>query len=362
MDIPRNYLNRVRWQRVFNSTSETVPPYACMEIYGVRPKDVTDLYKDNIGTSYTAAEQDDAANRPAYASHRIGGDNVWNIGKPTERHADADDPTRYIFNGPQPIPKHDYGWGTQDYPCQGLLLRSGNTLVNETCGPVAGKWYLQGSSAVGNYTQTGLSEGAQFRCVGLDSCLAYSDSETYTAWFNRSKQTQGGGFDSGTGLSSSHVPHGGILVPSTIVDWEFIRSRVVYKDGVYLVGMSATISAAGDTAVADGTVLRLRANVCSINSTGGRYDTHQLPFSCHRYHSVDLYSTGLPADVGRENVAMTFPVRLLSKQEVYITNDSQSGVALTVEGFILWMMYVENYPWTNSTQRGRWTDAAQPRS
>lgn len=126
----------IRWIPVFNTSGETIPPFAAMRIVDQR-----------------------------VVERQV----VWNVAKPNATSELEQDRAAHIINGPEPIGASGdarYGAGTQDLPCQALY--SGTSTL-QTAGFKSGQWALE----------MGL---AAYRSLGVDESLEEPTSSTQRIW------------------------------------------------------------------------------------------------------------------------------------------------------------------------------------
>lgn len=129
-----------------NTTSDTIPPYACMELD----------YFNESGIS---------ANEIVTDTQNL----FWRIKKPTS--SAVEDSGRVVFNGPTQVGPNGYG----EFQVAGFLLAAfdsvdGALAPGEQAGPKSGSWYLT-------------KEASMFPFVSYDSGRAlYESSEKRSIW------------------------------------------------------------------------------------------------------------------------------------------------------------------------------------
>jgi hypothetical protein len=133
MDRPLFEKADIRWQWVYNTSSEVIPPYAAMEIVDRKTE---------------------------------GGRLIYNVRKPT-----TDTSRQILFNNLSEIPAADYGLGTYDLPY--LVASSTNNSTVELLEVKAGSWKL--------------GEGSQFEVQGD---FVESEGE-YFAWIKEIRNDPG---------------------------------------------------------------------------------------------------------------------------------------------------------------------------
>lgn len=144
--LPDNWERRRRPEPFVNTTSETVPPYACMQIKGMQE-----------------------------TAGRI----TWRIGKCDAGGASRQNPSEFLFNGPVPIPSGRPGVGMSGFPCK--VLQKGSSLsLFAACGPVSGQWYVR-------------SPGTAFTFLGNDEINPVAGGTIRTIWIQRGAPAQTSG-------------------------------------------------------------------------------------------------------------------------------------------------------------------------
>lgn len=138
--------------RVLNTTAESIPPFACMEL------------------AYTSTD----------CTEMVDGELHWKVKKPTSTA--VTDLNRVIINSGTKIAANGLGISYVD---DGNFQVYANTSTSPTIGqglsPVSGQWYASPSAATD-----------MFKFLSLDSGLAYSASSTLkTVWATRAKSGSG---------------------------------------------------------------------------------------------------------------------------------------------------------------------------
>ncbi|MCI0358634.1 MAG: hypothetical protein L0211_09130 [Planctomycetaceae bacterium] len=171
MDVPAstildNWLKQRRPAPFFNTTDETVPPFACM--YKMR------LDRFSETTVMTKEEIDDPVGKVSrfFRQYNRGGHAVWTITKPNDQAEAEQNSSDFLFNGPVPVPSLRHGVGTEDFPCQVLHDGTKDLLSNgDPCGPVADQWYVK-------------SGGSAFISVCHDALAAAGQGGVHTVWIS----------------------------------------------------------------------------------------------------------------------------------------------------------------------------------
>jgi hypothetical protein len=216
---------------VFNTTSQTIPPYACM------------MLRRAAAFSTTKAATNTDAKSNFLNQHLSGGVVVWDVTICNSEGEGRQDPAEFIFNGPVPIPPLDYGEGWQDWPCRVLHNCSEDRLANMTaCGPVADRWYVS-------------SSGSAFVCKSHDVSLPVEAQNFRTIWVDRGKGdtiTARGRFSvAGTSVATDAMltitePAPSIYLAGFEVEdgGEWVTAR---RSGLYLVSFSGLLTSSSAT-------------------------------------------------------------------------------------------------------------------
>lgn len=167
-------------QSFYNTTGETIPPYACMELD----------YFNESGLS---------ANEIPTDTQNL----FWRVKKPTSEA--VTDPGRVVFNGPTQVGGSGYG----EFQVAGFLLAAfdnvdGSPAPGSRVGPKSGSWYLT-------------SESMLYPFVSYDSGRAlYESAAKRTIWINRAGSTALGKnifFEvTGAEIAGSSSPYSGLTI------------------------------------------------------------------------------------------------------------------------------------------------------
>lgn len=149
---------------VFNTTSEDVPPFGCMQRR--RPK----KFKETVAQK--KMPQSDVSQY--LTQHLRGGKIIWDIFKCDGAGAGRQDPSEFLFNGPITIKSLSYGEGVDidGGPVQALHGSSEKLKNFRSCGPVEDRWDVK-------------SDGDAFTCISHDISKPTGSDKLHTIWIKR---------------------------------------------------------------------------------------------------------------------------------------------------------------------------------
>lgn len=302
---------RHRVDPCFNTTNETVPPFACMQ-----------RRKPKTFDEKKPAKNTDEANL-GYCQHKRGGQFVWDITKCNADGESRQDPTEFVFNGPVPIPPLTYGECTEDMPCQVLHNGRLDRLNNFTpCGPVKDQWYVR-------------SHRSAFTCVSHDVLAAAGNWVVHTIWIQRgSGQTvsaHGRYLVSASGLATSEYLPIGTGTLEVNVQKDSDGWLQILRSGIYQVSLFGKLSSTSAPlgAPLSITLYKKPAGETDDSDPG---DPESTIYVAERDEDIEQDTSYITATRTAENVAFSGPENLKRGDRLRLRNTSAHSITL-VKGY-----------------------------
>lgn len=307
----------------FNTTDETIPPYAIMLLR--RP----DKFKET-----KAAKNTDEVNT-FVCQHMRGGQIVWDVTKPNELSVSRQEAADFVFNGPVPIEPLGYGVCSQDWPCQVLHNGNGDRLRNgETCGPVKDRWYV-------------LNSGSAFTCKSHDIGFPAGYTEMHTVWVDRSTRhtlaARGRYPATALNLDADEYFTWGVATLGLNVEIADTNWIKVKRDGLYLISFHGKLTSS-DAARGDALAITLVKKPAD-DADGNAQDPEDTPYVVGRDQDIEKACTGgttSAADIQttRENVSFVGYESLSSGDSLSLKNTGSKKI--TVSNGMLTIMHMGN--------------------
>lgn len=285
---PDTIYHSIRRMPAFNTSSETVPPFALVMLTGQQRK------------------VDDLA--------------AWDIAKPDAASEERQEASMLAVNGPTAIPASSFGEISQDWPLPALAGPTVNP--GNACGPKAGAWSVRDRSRASN--QGGPEDLGTyknwyaFQCVANNAQMNQADNKTWIRWIEPVLAPLSPARGMGWGNAASAGPgeviaissHGNLFGVETISE-----GYKVLDSGIYLIGFSMTVWAHENTP----TLTRLESTVFS-GATG--LSTSRTPITAWRSHLVETDEYGHVRRVSQENIASSGILSLNANDVLRLKNTS----------------------------------------
>jgi hypothetical protein len=331
--LPQTYEQRLRWHSCENTTSEEIPPFACMQLK--KPIDLNTTWLID-------AEEDDW-----FCQDVDNGELIWFVSKCDKEGEARQNPSQFVFNGPTPIPprrggdrKRARGRCHQDYPAQVLHNGDLDSLPNwRKCGPARNTWQVW-------------SGGSAFLNICHDVTVPIGTGHMHTVWVTRGGIRAGG--HASVRLSTNQYTAGSWLATSGSgqnVDSENIESQriVVRRSGMWKFGFQAKVTA-GNT-VPRGAELLLRLYKEGVPASDGQIGAlSSTIWEGAREQDIEEDQYGGQIFYSAENVAFSGIENLLSGEALRIRNDSSHPLTISRGSF--WLSHDAAFHETGSSQGG----------
>jgi hypothetical protein len=312
-----SWRQRHRTHPCFNTTSETVPPFAIMQLR--RPKN----FKETVAATNTEQKNN------FICQHMRGGQVVWDVTKPNAEGVSRQDPADFVFNGPVPIESLSYGECTDDYPCQVLHSGGDDRLLNGwSCGPAKDRWYV-------------LSGGSAFTCKCHDLSYAAGTGQMHTVWIDRGTgrtiAVRGRFAVSATDLAASaYIPWGAATLNNELNPTDpWLK---VQRDGLYLISFHGKLTSS-DAARGDALSITLYKKEAD-EEDGTSHNPTATPYIVGRNQDIEQLDGGANQTPTAECVSFTGFESLGEGDGIALKNTCSK--LLTLSGGVLTVFHVGN--------------------